>query len=187
MDPATRTAELFGDVGFGLGRWFGGVATRSGLIVGIPSGSEQALLIDPIARTTEVFGDAGCGQGKWHGGILTSDGSIVGIPFSADRVLLIAERPRRVMTLEACASSIDCKMHICCSNMAGNRVAELAADSGMLVGNARIVLLEQLIVAEESIEFVLLGGELLTSAHDVISLEELFGASRERSLPMSVA
>jgi hypothetical protein len=88
-DPSSNIhgATLFGSI-TGTSKWYGGVLTPQGKIIGIPFNSTQVLEIDPVAQTTTLFGSL-TGTAKWYGGVLTPQGKIIGIPSNSTQVLEI--------------------------------------------------------------------------------------------------
>ena len=77
--------------GSGVSKWFGGVLSPFGEIVGIPYNSASVLIIDPLAKIADTSSIVGLGlqlTGK-AGGVLSPSGKLFGIPFSSESVLHI--------------------------------------------------------------------------------------------------
>ena len=90
------TAEVFGNLPSGDGKWSGAVVAPDGKIYAVPLNYSKVLEIDPSKVSSSIyyptlstFGNAGTGNWKWSGGVLAPNGKIYCIPFSSRTVLEI--------------------------------------------------------------------------------------------------
>ena len=70
-------------------KWNGGVLGHDGKIYGVPSNSDQVLIIDSTTNTVSYIDNIKNGDNKWRGGVLAPNGKIYCVPSRDTQILVI--------------------------------------------------------------------------------------------------